>query len=133
MYQLHFRPGYTYQHRGLPDLKRLICAICDAPGNGPAVTVDSPGAVLCFLVEDKTQTRWLHLTNYTGIITERSMMLDRIAPLYDIPVTIREDIPIRSVSTVYGIEELKFTRKDGCIHLTLPKLAVYETLRLETK
>lgn len=131
VYQLHFRPGYTYQHRGLPDLKQLLCALCDMPGNGPAVTVDSPGAVLCFLVEDKTQTRWLHLTNYTGIITERSMMIDRIAPLYDLSITIREDRPIRSVSTVYGGETLPFTRKDGYIHLHLPKLAIYETLRLE--
>jgi hypothetical protein len=62
---------------------------------------------------------------------EKSFMIDKIAPLYEMVIRIREDKPITSVSTIYSKKELEFTRKDGFIEFTLPKLEIYESIMVK--
>ncbi len=131
VYWIGFRPGYMYTKQGLIDLKELLCAVCDMAGDGPVIDFSSLGAVPCFYVEDKDGVRYLHLTNVTGAMHEKSMMIDKIAPLFDLPFRIKEDKPISSVKTVYAGEELPFERKGGYIHFTLPKLEIYESIEIK--
>ena len=131
VYWIGFRPGFTYMKQGLVDLKELLCAVCDMAGNGPIIDFSSLGAVPCFYVEDKDGVRYLHLINVTGAMHEKSMMIDRIAPLFNLPFRVKEDKPISSVKTVYAGKELPFERKDGYIHFTLPMLEIYESIKIE--
>ena len=131
VYWIGFRVGQIYARQGLVDLKNLLTSLCDMAGDGPVIAFDTLGAVPCFYVEDKDGVRYLHLTNMTGAMHERSMMIDKVAPLYEIEFSVKEDKPISSVKTVYGGLELPFTRKDGYIKFTLPKLAIYESIEIK--
>ncbi len=131
VYWFGFRPGQIYARQGLIDLKNLLTAVCDMPGDGPVIAFDTLGAVPCFYVEDKNGVRYLHLTNMTGPMHERSMMIDKVAPLYEITFKIKEEKPISQVTTVYGKQELPFERKDGYIEFTLPKLHIYESIEIK--
>ena len=59
------------------------------------------------------------------------MMIDKVAPLYEITFKVKEEKPISKVTTVYGGLELPFTRKDGYIEFTLPKLHIYESIEIK--
>lgn len=131
VYWLGFKAGLTYTKKGMVDVKDLICSLCDSVAKGPVVEYSVPGAVPCFYVEDAEGIRYLHLVNITGPMHEKSFMIDKIAPLYEMVIRIREDKPITSVSTIYGKKELKFTRKDGFIEFTLPKLEIYESIMVK--
>ena len=131
VYWMGFKAGFNYQVKGVIDVQKLVCAVCDSAGEGPVIEFSSYGAVPCFYVEDAKGVRYLHLTNFTGAMHEKSMMVDKIAPLFELPFKIKEEKPINKITTVYGNEDLSFTKKDGYVYFTLPKLAVYESIRIE--
>ena len=131
VYWFGFRPGFSYCRQGLIDLQEIIRAVCDMAGDGPIVDYSSYGAVPCFYVEDKQGVRYLHLANVTGTMHENSFMIDKIAPLFDMPFKVKEDKPITSIKTVYSNTTLPFERKDGYVYFTLPKLEIYETIEIK--
>ena len=131
VYWFGFRPGQVYGRQGIIDVKKLLTAVCDMAGSGPVIKFDTVGAAPCFYVEDKEGIRYLHLINFTGVMHERSMMVEKIAPLYDIEFKVKEDKQISSIKTVYGGLNLPFEREDGYVKFTLPKLEIYESIEIK--
>ncbi|MBR6736738.1 MAG: hypothetical protein IKL82_00015 [Clostridia bacterium] len=131
VYWVGFKAGVNYMVKGMLDVKELISSLCDMACNGSVVKYTTPGAVPCFYVEDAKGVRYLHLVNITGPMHERSVMIDKVAPLYETEFKVRLDSEITSIKTVYGNKELPFTVKDGYAHFTLPKLEVYESIEIK--
>ncbi len=139
VYWLAIRPGLAFIKNPRFDIPHLIRAICDMPGEGPAVQFDTAGAVLCFLVENGKGTAWLHLSSYTGAMLERSMAPERIVPLSNIPFKIRcSALPFDvdeklCIVTEYGEEKLPWHLESNYVCFTLPELKLYQSLRFFKK
>lgn len=86
----------------------------------------------CRLIRQPEENRYcLNMTYASPCKRGEAEIIDEILPLYDIPAEIRIDEDIKVVRTVTGGETLPFTKENGVVRFTIPKLQCHECVVLE--
>ncbi len=101
----------------------------------PLVRKDGPSTLLVTLNEQpRQQRRVLHLLHY---IPERRGLgfdtIEDVIPLYNIPISLRADSPVQSVTLVPGGPALPFTQSSGRVEFTVPAIHGHQMIEIQQK
>lgn len=79
-------------------------------------------------IDEKRQV--LHLLHYIPVRRSAIDIIEDIIPIFNIPVSVRDDFDIASVRLVPSNTELEFTKTDGRINFTVPEIHGHQLIEL---
>jgi hypothetical protein len=127
-------PIFTQYRRNAPRwVKTLFKNVLDLLLPHPAVRVQGPSTLMVTLNEQAEEQRLvLHLLHY---IPERRGedfdTIEDVIPLYEIPVSVRADKPIRAVTLVPQNLPLPFTLDSGRVNFIVPELSGHQMIEIK--
>ena len=122
-----------YDRNASPWCKRLVLNAVSMLVPEPLVRVEGPSTIVCTLTEDREQNRRvLHLLHY---IPERRGqefdVIEDVIPLHNIPVSLREDRPVRRIELVPEGGAVSFRSERGRARFTVPLITGHQMLHME--
>ena len=98
----------------------------------PVLEVGLPSAGRARLAWQPARRRYvLHLLYGSPITRGRTQVIEDLPPLYQIPVQIRTDRPVRRVYLAPQMEELTFRQAGGLLELVVPKIQCHQLIVLD--
>ncbi len=127
-------PIFGQYHANAPRwCKTLFLNALDLLLPEPLLRHGGPSTIVATLNEQPAENRQVaHLLHY--IPERRSQDIDiveDVIPLYNLPVSVRSDHPIRRVACVPQNAEVSFTQRDGRVEFTIPVIAGHQMVELQ--
>ncbi len=98
----------------------------------PILQVGMPSCGRVRLAKQPQENRYvLHLLYAAPLQRGRTAVIDDLPPIYDIPVTVKIDEPIRQAYLAPEMEPIAFDQAEGRVQLTVPKVECHQIVVLE--
>ena len=125
--RMYFAHGAQYHRDYLLNALRLI-------HRNPVLSVAMPSAGRARFVRQPAQKRGvLHLLYASPIQRGRTLVIEDMPPLYDVPVELRMNSPVGCVRLVPQGEAIPFTQEGGLVRLTVPVVRCHQAIVFEDR
>ena len=98
----------------------------------PKYTISMPSAGRTRLTYQAEQNRCVFHAAYASPITRgRTQVIEDIVPLYQVPVSVQTEKPVKCVKLVPDGSELPFTQKDGVLSFVIPCVNCHQAVEID--